>query len=76
MLSSATVDYRDGTVAPPTVLPPMPDHCDLVLQIDNVAPTQSLDVPQAGSECGVVPFADVPFDINISVTQSDARIGQ
>lgn len=73
-LSSATVDYRDGTVTPPAVLPPMPDHCDLVLQIDNVAPSITLDVPKAGSECGVVQFADVPFDINTSVTQSNGRL--
>jgi hypothetical protein len=73
-LSSATVDYRDGTVAPPAVLPTMPDHCDLVLQIDNVAPSLTLDVPKAGSECGVVQFADVPFDINTSVTQANGRL--
>ena len=73
-LSSATVDYRDGTVAPPAVLPPMPDHCDLVLQVDNVAPSLTLDVPKAGSECGVVQFADVPFDVNISATQSNGRL--
>jgi hypothetical protein len=73
-LTSADVDYRDGTVAPPGLLPPMPDHCDLVLQIDNVAPTISLDVPGAGSECGVVKFTDVPFVINPSATQTNGRL--
>lgn len=73
-LTSAVVDYRDGTVVPPAVLPPMPDHCDLVLQIDNVAPTITLDVPKAGSVCGVVKFTDVPFDINTSVTQANGRL--
>lgn len=73
-LTSAVVDYRDGTVVPPAVLPPMPDHCDLVLQIDNVAPTITLNVPKAGSECGVVKFTDVPFDINTSVTQANGRL--
>jgi hypothetical protein len=73
-LTSAVVDYRDGTVAPPAVLPPMTDHCDLVLQIDNVAPTITLDVPKAGSECGVVQFTDIPFDINTSVTQANGRL--
>ena len=73
-LTSAVVDYRDGTVAPPAVLPPMPDHCDLVLQIDNVAPTLTLDVPKAGSECSVVKFTDVPFVIQPSVTQANGRL--
>ena len=75
-LSSAVVDYLDGTVAPPGPLPAMADHCDLVLQIDNVAPTITLDVPKAGSECGVVKFTDVPFDINTSVTQANGRLYQ
>lgn len=73
-LTSAFVDYRDGTKAPPAVLPPMPDHCDLILQIDNVAPTITLDVPKASSECGVIKFIDVPFDINTSVTQAHGRL--
>jgi hypothetical protein len=28
-LTSATIDYRDGTAAPPAVLPTMVDSCDL-----------------------------------------------
>jgi hypothetical protein len=74
-LTATTVDYRDGTVAPPAILPPTgTDYCDLVLQIDNVAPTITLDVPKAGSECGVVKFTDIPFDINTSVTQANGRL--
>lgn len=73
-LNSTVVDYLDGTVAPPAVLPPMPDHCDLVLQIDNVKPDITIDVPKAGSECGVVKFTDVPFNINTSVTQTNGRL--
>lgn len=73
-LGSTDVDYRDGTVAPPAVLPSMHDHCDLVLQIDNVAPTITLDIPKAGTECGVVRFQDVPFLINTSVTQTNGRL--
>jgi hypothetical protein len=73
-LTSAVVDYRNGTVVPPAVLPPMPDHCDLALQIDNVAPTITLSVPKAGSECGVVKFTDVPFDIDTRVTQANGRL--
>jgi hypothetical protein len=73
-LNSAVVDYRDGTVVPPAVMPTMPDHCDLILQIDNVVPAITLDVPKAGSECGVVKFTDVPFDIKTSVTQANGRL--
>lgn len=73
-LTSAFVDYRDGTAPPPAVLPQMSDHCDLVLQIDNAAPAITLDVPKAGSACGVVKFTDVPFDINTSVTQENGRL--
>jgi len=73
-LTSAAVDYRDGTKPPPAILPPMVDHCDLVLQIDNVAPTITLNVPKAGAECGVVKFTDIPFDINTSVTQENGRL--
>lgn len=75
-LNSTVVDYRDGTKAPPAVLPPMPDHCDLILQIDNVAPTITLNVPKAGSECGIVKFADVPFVIKPGVTQANGRLHQ
>jgi hypothetical protein len=73
-LNSTVVDYLDGTVAPPGVLTPMPDHCYLVLQIDNVKPDITIDVPKAGSECGVVKFTDVPFNINTSVTQTNGRL--
>jgi len=73
-LTSAFVDYRDGTVAPPAILPAMTDSCNLVLQIDNVAPTLTLDVPKATTDCGVVKFTDVPFDIKTSATQANGRL--
>jgi hypothetical protein len=34
LLTSAKVDYRDGTVAPPAILPPL-YPCDLVIAVDN-----------------------------------------
>jgi hypothetical protein len=72
--TSATVDYRDGTVAPPGPLPSMPDHIDLVLAIDNKPAELSLDVPAAGNLCGVIPFTSTPFNINTSVTQPNGRL--
>jgi hypothetical protein len=68
-LTSAVVDYRDGTVPPPGPLPPMPDHCDLVIRIDNKHPTVDLQIPAAGGDCGVVPFSAIPtlaFDVNVN----------
>jgi hypothetical protein len=74
-LSSAVVDYRDGTVPPPGPLPPMPDHCDLIMQVDNKPPTLDLQVPAAGGICGVVKWADVPsLAINTTVNQENGRL--
>jgi hypothetical protein len=76
-LNSSVVDYRDGTKPPqlpPVPLPAMTDHCDLVLQIDNAVPSLTLDVPAAGSVCGVVKSKDLPFDINTSATQANGRL--
>jgi len=72
--TSATVDYRDGTVAPPATLPTMPDHIDLVLSIDNKPAVLSLDVPAALNDCGVVPFSSTPFDIDTSVNQPNGHL--
>ena len=75
VMTSATVDYRDGTVAPPAVLPPMLDRCDLIIQLDNKAPVLDLQVPAAGGECGVVKWIDVPgLTIATSVTQENGRL--
>lgn len=73
-LMSGAVNYVDGTVPPPGPLPAMPNHCDLVLQIDNKPPVSTISVPKAGSVCGVVKFTDVPFNIHTSVTQENGRL--
>jgi hypothetical protein len=73
-LTSSDVTYQDGTAAPPAVLPPMHDRCDLVLQIDNVAPTITIDVPKAANQCGVVDFASLPFSIKLTVNQPHERL--
>jgi hypothetical protein len=68
-LTSAVVDYRDGTVPPPGPLPPMPDHCDLNLRIDNKYPTGSISFPTADPVCGVVKWAQaasLTLDVNVS----------
>ncbi|MBN1874691.1 MAG: hypothetical protein JXA33_10710 [Anaerolineae bacterium] len=76
-LTAPVIDYRDGTKKPPAVMPSTgTDYCDLVLQIDNIAPTIMLDIPKASDECGVVKFTDVPFVVKPSVTQANGRLWQ
>jgi hypothetical protein len=73
-LTSATIDYRDGTVAPPAVLPAMVDSCDLILQIDNQAPTVALAFPAVVNPCGVVPVTATPFNLTAQVDQENGRL--
>lgn len=74
-LTSAAVDYRDGTDPPPGALPPMTNRCDLVILVDNQHPVLGLTVPGASGACGVVPFSAVPgLAINISIDQANARL--
>ena len=77
-LNSPTVDYRDGTHAPtnpPTPLPPMTDHCDLVMRIDNRYPDVDLQIPAAAGDCGVVSWNDAAtLTINANVNQAHNRL--
>ncbi len=69
------VDYRDGTVAPPAVLPAMLDRCDLVLTLDNKAPVVDLAIPAVLNECGVIPWTSVPpLDFQVNVSQENHRL--
>jgi hypothetical protein len=74
-LTSAKVDYRDGTVMPPAVLPSMVDHCDLKIMLDNKPPVVDFTVPAVINECGVIPWSAVPpLNFNISVSQENGRL--
>ena len=76
-LTSATVDYRDGTVAPPAVLPPMGDQCDLRITLDNKAPVVNISIPAAINECGVVPWSPMlNLEFPISVSQENGRLNE
>ena len=75
-LTSATVDYRDGTVIPPALLPPMVDACYLVMQIDNKPATVELAFPSVVNSCGVVPITSTPFNITAKVNQENGRLNQ
>jgi hypothetical protein len=73
-LTSATVDYRDGTVPPPAVLPAMVDSCDLILRIDNNETTVSLSFPAVVNDCGVVPITATPFNLEAHVSHPNNRV--
>lgn len=69
------VDYRDGTVPPPAVLPPMLDRCDLVITLDNKPPVVDIQIPAVLNECGVIPWSAVPpLNLNVSVSQENGRL--
>ncbi len=73
-MTSAQVDYRDGTVTPPAVLPPMLDRCDLVITLDNKAPNLVLLTP-ATNECGVIPWSpSLVLNFNVTATQENSRL--
>jgi hypothetical protein len=73
-LTSATVDYLDGTVAPPNTLPPSGgDYCDLKLMIDNDPVVLDLEVPAAINDCGVVECGSTP-DVHVSASQPHNRL--
>ena len=75
LTSAMGVDYRDGTVAPPAVLPPMLDRCDLVITLDNKGPVVDLTIPAVLNECGVIPWTSVPpLDFQVNVTQENNRL--
>ena len=74
-LTSTVVDYRDGTVAPPGPLTPMPDHCDLILRIDNKYPSGTISFPTADPVCGVVKFAQAAsLTLDVYVNQPNGRL--
>ena len=75
LTSAMGVDYRDGTVTPPAVLPPMLDRCDLVVTLDNKGPLVDLAIPAVLNECGVIPFSSVPpLDFQVNVSQENSRL--
>ncbi len=74
-LTSVTVNYLNGAVPPPGPLPPMVDHCDLNLLVDNRYPTINLDVIGANGECGVVPCANRgSLTLNVFANQIHGRL--
>lgn len=73
--SAMGVDYRDGTVAPPAVLPPMLDRCDLLVTLDNKKPEATLTIPAVLNECGVIPWSPgLSLDFNVQVSQENDRL--
>lgn len=74
-LTSSLIDYRDGTAAPPSVLPSMTDRCDLVLTIDNVAPDINLTIPAVLNACGVIKWSpSLTLNFHVNVSQANGRL--
>jgi len=75
LTSAMGVNYLDGTVAPPAILPAMTDRCDLVITLDNKAPVVNLTIPAVLNECGVIPWSSVPpLDFKVDVSQENGRL--
>jgi hypothetical protein len=75
LLTSATVNYLNGAVPPPGPLPPMLDHCDLNVLVDNRYPTINLGVVGASGECGVVPCSNRgSLAVLVNVNQVHSRL--
>jgi len=75
LTSAMGVDYRDGTVAPPAILPAMIDRCDLVIRLDNKAPELDLTIPAVLNECGVIPWTPaLSLDFQVQVSQENNRL--
>jgi hypothetical protein len=77
--ASGTVDYRNGAGAgngiPPAPLPPMVDHCDLVITLDNKRPVAELETPSVTNECGVIPWSAVPpLNFHVNASQENNRL--
>jgi hypothetical protein len=75
LTSAMGVDYRDGTVAPPAVLPPMLDRCDLVITLDNKPPVVDLQIPAVLNECGVIPWSPaLSLNFAVHISQDNNRL--
>ena len=73
--ASGQVDYRNGAVVPPAVLPQLTDHCDLVITLDNQPPVLQLDIPAVVNACGVIPWTPtLALQFNVSASQPNGRL--
>jgi hypothetical protein len=74
LLTSTKVDYRDGTVSPPAVLPAL-YPCDLMITIDNNPPTLGMTILPSPTGCGVIKAHDVPpLNVQVQVDQANGRL--
>lgn len=77
--ASGLVDYRNGagtgSGVPPAPLPPMVDHCDLVITLDNKPPVAELTVEGVVNDCGVIPWSAVPpLNFHVQASQENGRL--
>lgn len=77
--AAGAVDYRNGAGIgnglPPMPLPPMVDHCDLVITLDNKPPVIELDVIGVINDCGVIPWVPgLALDVLVNASQENNRL--
>ena len=72
-LTSAVVDYRDGTVAPPGPLPQLVDRCEMKIHVDNKQPDFDFTVPGANA-CGIIPCPGGPISVQLTADQENGRL--
>ncbi len=74
LLTAAKVNYRDGTVSPPAILPPL-YPCDLVITVDNNRPTLNMTINPTPTGCGVISSSVVPpLDVGVQVSQVNSHL--
>ncbi|MDX2428017.1 MAG: hypothetical protein QNK22_04960 [Xanthomonadales bacterium] len=76
-LGAGAVNYLDGTVAPPAVLPSTGfDWADLVTHLDNKAPTAELNVHNlVDPACGVIKWTPgMTLQIDVDIVQENGRL--
>lgn len=74
LLTNTKVDYRDGTVSPPALLPAL-YPCDLVITVDNNRPDLNMTIRPAPTGCGVIKSSAVPpLDVDVQVSQANNHL--
>lgn len=77
--SSGLVNYRNGAGIGngvlPSPLPPILDHANLHITVDNKEPTVSVSTPGVANKYGAIPWNSIlPLNFNVNVSQENDRL--